>query len=141
MHEAYLLSTDVLAAASLRGNEYAWPLAQVEAAIDDARHHGLAVSGGQAQVRLPNGGTYEFDWIELDSSARRAGEPWAEYVGRSANEALAKLHHHLVTVDWAKLIREWPGQGCNELMAADATEHLCFVLYFKSEGSACGAAG
>ena len=137
----HLLSPDVLAKATLRGNEYAWPLAYVEAAIEDGRRRGLAVVGGQAQFRLPGAGTYEFYWIDVDTSDRQTDEPWPAYVDRSAAEALEKFRHHMTTVDWAKLIGEWPGQGRDELLAADAASHICFVLYFDSDASGVPAAG
>jgi hypothetical protein len=46
----HTLSPEILGKASLRGNEYAWPPESVEAAINDARHHGLETIGGGGTI-------------------------------------------------------------------------------------------
>jgi len=52
-----LLAVDLLARASLRGNEYAWPIADIPMVIDAARAANLVSIVGQLQFRLPDGGT------------------------------------------------------------------------------------
>src|SRR5262249_53960032 len=84
------LPPSVLNKATVRGNEYAWPLSAVEEAVAAARACGLADLGGQAQFRIPEG-ICELYWLAADSSARLPGEPWEGYVNRSADEVLARF--------------------------------------------------
>ena len=51
------LPLDVLRRASLRGNEYAWPIEDIPKVIETARHTKMASIGGQLQFRLSGGGT------------------------------------------------------------------------------------
>jgi hypothetical protein len=80
-----LLPPAVLCKALLRGNEYAWPLDDVPAAIAAARSVGLATLGGQVQFRTPDG-TCELYWLNADAEDWRSGEAWSEFVTRSAEQ-------------------------------------------------------
>ena len=68
--------------ATLSGNEYGWKPEHFPRALDEAEARGLACIGGQFQFQLPDG-TCEMYWLNADSSSRRAGEPWRQYVARS----------------------------------------------------------
>ena len=61
-----LLPTAVLEGATLRGNEYAWPLEAIPKVILAAQQVGLINVGGQLQFRLP-AATCECYWIEVDT--------------------------------------------------------------------------
>lgn len=52
------------------GGEYAWRVADIPAVIDAARDASLFTLGGTLQFALPNGGTCECHWVDVD-----VGEP------------------------------------------------------------------
>jgi hypothetical protein len=81
------LPTSVLSKATFAGNEYAWPLAAVEEAIQAVKDCGLANIGGQVQFRVPKA-TCELYWLSIESREQLPGEPWEQYVTRSADEIL-----------------------------------------------------
>src|SRR5262245_4241167 len=107
-----LLPPSILAKATLRGNEYAWPFASVEETISAARASGLATVGGQAQFRLPDG-ICEMYWLKADASDRRAGEQWQEFVSRSAQEVLTTFKEKVVSADYLAEVRNWPFLAIN----------------------------
>lgn len=82
-----LLPSDLLARASLRGAEYAWRLDDIPLVIEAARSINLVSLGGQLQFRLPDGGTCECHWVEVDASLSEEKLPWGERVSRSAEVA------------------------------------------------------
>jgi hypothetical protein len=128
------LPAEILALGSCRGNEWAWPVEHVPAAIAAARGLGLATLGGQIQFRCPEG-TCELYWLSADSSPRLAGEPWADYVTRSADEVLAGFHRLPANV--AALdpeIRRWSVLAEQLRGCADPDRLLCFQLSFVEEG-------
>ena len=125
-----LLPPSVVGKASLRGREYAWPLADVPEAIAVARSVGLATVGGQAQFRIP-GGTCELYWRCADAQDQRPDEPWDEYVARSADEVLAGVRRLPV----AELVAEglqWREVAALHAAGVDVSQYLCFVLYFDA---------
>jgi hypothetical protein len=129
-----LLPGSVLSKASLRGNEYAWPLWAVEEAVRAAEACGLANLGGQAQFRFPEG-IYELYWLSLDSGERRPNMTWEEYVTRSAEEVLTQFTALRERTDFIQegfrcdVLRQLHVQG------VDLNPHLCFVLYFGPKPS------
>ena len=64
-----LLPADILARATLSGNEYAWRLEDIPAVIDSARAAGLVSLGGQLQFRLAGPGTLECYWVDVSTEA------------------------------------------------------------------------
>lgn len=126
----HLLSPAVLARASLRGNEYAWPPASVEMAINDAREHGFATLGGQAQFRLPDG-TCELYWIDVDPSEQRPSESRHDWVQRSADEAIAKFRQRMASTNWDAEVQKHPFLRERAAAGIDLLPHLRFVLYFS----------
>jgi len=125
------LPADILARASLRGNEYAWRRSDLPAVFAAAEAAGVANLGGQVQFRLP-GGTCELYWHEFGASERRDGDPWEAWVRRSREEAEATLsripsEEELIAEGLAQFdfLREKAADG------VDVRESLCFVLYFS----------
>jgi hypothetical protein len=125
------LPASVLSRASLRGNEYAWPLAAVEEAVAAAAASGLANLGGQAQFRIPEG-TCELYWLSLDSGERRPDEAWESYVTRSAAEVLEQFAALRERTDFIKEALQWPVLAQLQATGVDLNHYLCFVLYFDS---------
>src|ERR1700737_4055929 len=84
------LPKELLDRASLRGKEFAWRIADIPEVIEAARRAGLVNVGGQLQFRLPDGGTCECYWVEVDTHRSVSKElPWAERVIQTADVALA----------------------------------------------------
>ena len=131
MNERFLPSS-VLNRASLRGNEYGWPLAVVEEAVNAAAASGLANLGGQAQFRIPDG-TCELYWLSLDSGERWPDEPWESYVVRSAAEVLVQFAALRERTDFIKEALLWPELAQLHATGVDLNQYLCFVLSFVTE--------
>src|ERR1700720_2540345 len=85
-----MLPTAVLAKASIRGNEYAWKLSDVEEVINAGQACNLAAVGGQAQFRVPDG-TCEMYWICAEPAPRTQDESWSHYVQRTAIEVRSQI--------------------------------------------------
>lgn len=125
------LPAALLAKASLRGYEYAWRLANVSEVLSAAQACSLATVGAVAQFRVP-AGTCELYWRNSDSEPRRPGEPWSEYVTRSAAEVLAGITAFSVEEMVAEGL-EWLDVYALRNAGADVSEYLFFVLYFNAE--------
>jgi hypothetical protein len=126
------LPPPVLKKASLRGKEYAWPLAAVEEAVTAAAACGLANLGGQAQFRIPEG-TCELYWLSLDSRERLPDEAWESYVTRTAAEVLAQFTALRQRTDFLQEALQWPALEQLHAQGVDLNQYLCFVLYFVSK--------
>jgi hypothetical protein len=130
-----LLPSLVLGKASLRGNEYAWPLAAIEEAVVAGWGSGLACLGGQVQFRLPDA-TCELYCFNADSADRLPGEPWPVYVARSADEVIQGVRRLQRENDLiAEGVRSWPHLAAMHGQGVDIAPFLCFVLYFVSEAA------
>jgi hypothetical protein len=127
-----LLPSPILAKATLRGKVNAWGLADVEEVIEAARSAGLATLGGVAQFRLPDG-ICEMHWHEANASDRRPGEPWHEFVRRSADEVLAIFREKVAPVDYLAEARRGPFFHDKMRQGVDVLASLCFVLHFQAE--------
>lgn len=127
-----MLPAAILAKATLRGNEYAWPIDCVEEAIFAAQAAGLATLGGQIQFRIPEG-TCEMYWHNADASDRRRCEPWSEFVRRSAQEVLAGFKDKIMAADFLAEARQWPVLREKIETEVNILDDLCFVLYFQTE--------
>jgi hypothetical protein len=120
-----LLPESILKRAALRGNEYAWPIADIPEVIEAARDAGLISIGGQLQFRLPQGKIFERYWIEVDTYKSVSQElPWTERVTRTAEVALAQFEMLQSKYDFLEEGKEYP---------ADA---MCFVWYVLDEEEA-----
>ncbi len=131
MHE-HRLPPQILAKASLRGGEYAWPPEAVEEAVAAAARCGLATLGAEVQFRIPEG-TCELYWHGLDSGRRLPGEPWGAYVARSAAEVLAQFRALRERADFIAEALRWPDLARLHARGEDLNQYLCFVLYFDAD--------
>lgn len=125
------LPPNVLSKGTLRGKEYAWPLADVEETVRAAAGCGLATLGGQVQFRTPDG-TYELYWLCADSTDRRLNEPWEAYVTRSASEVLAAFANLRAHTDFLAEAILAPGLKGLSQQGIDLNQYLCFVLVFST---------
>jgi hypothetical protein len=130
------LPKQLLDRATLRGNELAWRLSDIPAVIEAARDAGLVNIGGQLQFRIPNTGTCECYWVEVDTyKSVPKTLPWAERVDRTADAALADFRRLPSQYDflaegrraWHSYLREIEEQG------GDPADFMCFVWYFIEE--------
>jgi hypothetical protein len=119
--------------ASLAGKEYGWRIADFPTVLTKAGDLGLLCLGGQFQFRLSNG-TCEMYWLEANSSERKNGEPWPDYVLRAKDEVLMKFEQLVSNTDFVgegrenfDLVRKQTAEG------ADLLDKLFFVAYFVDE--------
>lgn len=126
-----LLPPAILAKASVRGNEYAWDLSDIEEVINAGQDCGLATLGGQAQFRVPDG-TCEMYWICAKSAPRVQEEPWTHYVQRSANEVLLQIRQIITNTDFRSEASQWPLLLERMQQGDEILNYLCFVLYFEA---------
>ncbi len=126
------LPHEILRRASLRGNEYAWPIADIPKVIEAAREANFASIGGQLQFRLPDGGTCECYWVEVDTyKSVPASLPWRERVERTAAVALADFSCLLSKFDFAAEGRRSFAEHFKRLEAegGDPIQAMCFVWH------------
>lgn len=121
--------------ASLRGGEYAWPLAEIPAVIDATRAANLLNVGGQLQFRLPDGGVCECYWIEVDTYRTVSKAlPWAARVEAAAADALSAFNRLQDEHDFLAEGLKGFAEYLNALKAAgiDPRETMSFVWYVLS---------
>jgi hypothetical protein len=126
------LPQEILRRASFRGNEYAWPIEDIPKVIEAARQANLASIGGQLQFRLPDGGTCECYWVEVDTyKSVPASLPWQERVKQTATVARADFSRLLSKFDFLTEGRRSFAEHFNRLEAegGDPTQTMCFVWY------------
>ncbi len=131
-----LLPAEIVCRASLRGNEYAWPLDDIPLVIDAARQANLLNVGGQLQFRLPDGATCECSWVEVDTYRTIAKTlEWPERVRGSASEALeqfSKLCDEFdVVAEGLKAFPDHLGRLVEE--GHDLRKLACFVWYVEKK--------
>lgn len=130
------LPPDLFARASLAGNEYAWPIADIPTVIEAARVANLVSIGGQLQFRLPNGGTCECYWVEVDTykSVDKA-LPWKERVLGTAVAAKADFFALQERFDFMAEGRKAFPAYLDSLLAdgRDPADGMWFVWYLLSE--------
>jgi hypothetical protein len=133
---AHALPSDILERASRRGNEYAWRIHDIPDVIAAARAANLVSIGGQLQFRLPDGGTCECYWVDVDTykSVDKA-LPWVERVSRTAEVALADFDALQKRFDFIAEGRVGFGSYLDALVAQgrDPADSMCFVWYVLSE--------
>ena len=137
--EERLLPDHVTARATLRGNEYAWPVGDIPTVIEAAKAANLISIGGQLQFRIPEGGTCECYWVQVDTYRDVPPElPWAERVRATAAAALSQFQKLSDEYDFVAEGRLAFGTPLDEFEAhgGDLSEALCFVWYVKSESEA-----
>ena len=136
-----LLPRPLLERATLRGNEYAWPIGAIPDVIEAAKSANLVSIGGQLQFRLTEGGTCECYWVEVDTYSSVADDlTWDERVQATAEQGLRQFVALQNRFDFeaegrssfAKHIEDFEADGGN---LADA---MCFVWYLRTEEEAAG---
>ena len=126
------LPPEVLERASLRGNEYAWPAADIPLVIEAVRLSNLVNIGGQLQFRFPDGATCECYWVEVDMyKTVPESLPWAERVVQSATVALRDFEAISSKYDFFEEGRQnfSPAFKEVEVYGYDAHQAMCFVWY------------
>ena len=126
------LPAELLSRASLRGNEYAWPLADIPAVIEAARATNLLNVGGQLQFRLPDDGVCECYWVEVDTYLRVSKEqPWEARVETAAADALSAFNQLQNEYDFLAEGQKGFGTYLDALRAVgrDPRDAMCFVWY------------
>jgi hypothetical protein len=123
---------DVLAGATLSGNEYGWTPDAFPKALQKAESHGLACLGGQFQFRVTDG-IYEMYWLESNSTERRASESWADYSHRSCAEVREGFGKLLKDKDFVSEALKWPLFKAEISDGFDPLSSLVFVAYFITE--------
>ena len=126
----------IRALGDLRGNEYAWPLNNVEHVLVAACANKLATVGGQVQVRT-NDAICELYWHAADADPRTDSESWHDYVNRSTFQVAQRfraLPRPSALADEA--YRSFDHLRSAFKSAADVTSSLCFVLYFDANPDA-----
>ena len=139
-----LFPEDVIARATLRGREYAWPVGDIPTVIEAARSANLINIGGQLQFRIPEGGTCECCWVEVDTYKEVAEDlPWTERVLATAATALSQFQKLCDECDFVAEGRTAFGDHLGEFEAqgGNLNEALCFVWYVKSQKEAAAPQG
>ena len=134
-----LLPDAVTARATLRGNEYAWPIGDIPMVIEAAKAANLINIGGQLQFRIPEGGTCECYWVEVDTFKEVSTDlSWPERVTARAAAALSQFKILCNQYDFVAEGRSAFGAHLNdfESQGGDISEALCFVWYVESEKEA-----
>ena len=126
------LPASIAAGSVLNGEEYAWPLPALPAALDAAIRESIACLGGQFQFRLPDG-TYEMYWINADSTDRGRDEPWSDYAERSVGEVRAAFERLVRETDFRAQVQQWPALAKTPSSREDVLGGLVFCAYFISE--------
>jgi hypothetical protein len=92
------LPAEILAKASLRGDEYAWRADDIPLVIDAAREASLVNIGGQLQFRGPDF-TCECYWVEVDTYKAIAGdlpfEVRVDLTAKAARDAFDQLRREV----------------------------------------------
>jgi hypothetical protein len=126
------LPSQIVAGASLAGNEYGWSIASFPEALRNAVALQYACIGGQFQFRIDNG-TCEMYWLNADASDQNADEPWAEYCNRSCAEVLQRFQQVVATTDFRKEALNWPILKAKVDAGFDIESSVVFVAYFVEE--------
>lgn len=130
------LPKNLLEKASLRGGEYAWPIAVIPEVIEVARKSNLLNIGGQLQFRIPNGGTCECYWIEVDTyKSVPENLSWAERVDLAAKVALEDFKTLRQSVDFIAEGRRGFATHIDKYIetGGDINVAMCFVWYLSEE--------
>jgi hypothetical protein len=133
-----LLPDDLLARATRRGNEYAWPVDDIPKIIEAAKESSLVNIGGQLQFRFPGGGTCECYWVQVDTFQSVPSDlPWAERVARTAEVALSDFQELRTRYDFIAEGRVFEEEFLKwEAKGGDPAEALCFVWYVTTPSRA-----
>ena len=135
MDEDYL-PAELIARASLAGTEYAWPVEMIPDVVEAARSASLINIGGQLQFRIPDVGTCECYWVEIDTYKSVPDDlSWSERVERTAEAAKSQYQQLRETFDFEAEGRTAFGEYLAVFEAKGGSVHdtMCFVWYVKSK--------
>jgi hypothetical protein len=133
------LPEDVIVRATLRGNEYAWRVGDIPTVIEAAKSANLINVGGQLQFRIPEGGTCECCWVEVDTYKEVSADLlWADRVSATAASALSQFRRLCTDCDFVAEGRTSFGEHLREFEAqgGDLNEALCFVWFVEGQKEA-----
>jgi len=133
-----LLPSEIVDRASLRGNEYAWPVDDIPAVIDATEAANLVSVGGQLQFRLPDGSTCECYWVDVDALSELPEDlSWQERVRLAASTARRQFDDVRQRYDFANEGRDAFGKILSDFEAKGGSirDAMCFVWYVDSEES------
>ena len=103
---AQMLPADLLARATLRGDEHAWSVADIPKVIEAAQNANLVSIGGQLQFRLPDA-TCECYWVQVDTHRSVPKTlPWRERVKRTAEASAIAFAELCSNLDFLAAGRE-----------------------------------
>ncbi len=132
------LPPDILQRASLAGNEYAWRVQDIPAVIAAARAANLISVSGQLQFRLPDGGTCECYWVDVDTyKSVDEALTWTERVSRTAEVALLDFEVLQQRFDFIAYGRVDFASYLDALVAHghDPANSMCFLWSVLSEAA------
>ncbi len=130
------LPSKLVGRASLRGREHAWSLDDIPNVIEAAREAQLISIGGQLQFRLPDGGTCECYWIEVDTYREvDKALPWQERVQLTARAALRQFVELPPRDALLEEGRKAFGQhlAAAEVAGQSPADLMCFVWYLAAD--------
>lgn len=127
--------------ASLSGEEYAWHPTDIPLVIKSGAELNLLNIGGQLQFRLPEGGTAECYWVEVDTFRDvPTNLSWDERVRLAETSAQKQFSDLQAKFDFVtegkKAFAEYLGKF--EDAGGDLDKAVWFVWYFES-WTGCGA--
>jgi hypothetical protein len=135
---AEMLPADLLARATLRGNEYAWPVDDIPQVIEAAQKANLVSIGGQLQFRLSDA-TYECYWVQVDTyQSVQKKLAWRERVERTAEAGASDFAELCSNLDFLAAGREGFAEHLDALSTEgrDPSASMCFVWYLLTEDEA-----
>ena len=101
------LPANVIATATLRGNEYSWAVGTFLDALENAHAAGFGCIGGQFQFRFPDA-ICEMWWHQADAGGPKPGEDWSSYVKRSTDTIRTQFLRTMESANFLEEAREWP---------------------------------
>tara|TARA_R110002051_G_scaffold100803_1_gene171202 strand:- start:46 stop:483 length:438 start_codon:yes stop_codon:yes gene_type:complete len=132
------LPDEILKRASLRGKEYAWPLDDIPHVIRACEAADLVNVGGQLQFRIPDGGTCECHWVEVDTMKQVVSRlSWSELVKMTAEIAMRDFEALKESFDFLVEGRKGFQSQFSKLEESgiDPNRFACFVWYGKGKSA------
>lgn len=132
MEPRFVLPPELVAGASIIGNEYGWPPDLFPDVARRAEALGYACLGGQFQFRAP-AGICEMYWLSADSTDRQPGEDWRAYCGRSRTEVLESFQQIMAGTDFMREAQQWLPLKAEIERGFNVLSTLVFVADFITE--------
>lgn len=131
-----LLPASILERGVQHHNEWAWKICDIPHVIEAARAAQLLNIGGQLQFRLPEIGTCELYWIEVNTSRLIPPDiPWRDCVEKAAELALSQFQELSEHYDFLREGQSAFGPHFDEFRArgGEPRNAMCFVWYLKKQ--------